>query len=430
MKASLPFLHDVARQRPAANKQQFVFARSLTKATVMTIKKGTPDARIDRFVVAWTGRVRGAGHLIQQEVEALLRPVGRISTPKSKRRAGYVQVTLDLSTEEHHSAGAMRVELHMRSEDGDLVFGDRCAISGNGMVMLRGILGPEQSGPLSYDGKANVLGPQHYGPDLTRLQLRTLREAFEFVLDALRAAFGAGWEPNQLWLRVAEACRDSTTRNAILDTRIVQHATLCGTVERRWDEYERIGGLESQGVPTLRLITRVIGPEEKVYGKRHDTRRQELVCPDRHSVVELTGVRRGKFCSLGALRLFLHFLTVACPRLDRLDAHVRSALESETSITALLIALKPLIDRACGDRKTKGPVSPEAQDVANSIVEALLSVGMFDARGIDSNHAIRRELDAMRGPEGPLDKHDLRAIYYLKPRFARACAVMRSSVVN
>ncbi|MES3098949.1 hypothetical protein [Sphingomonas faeni] len=55
---------------------------------------------------------------------------------------------------------------------------------------------------------------------------------------------------------------------------------------------------------------------------------------------------------------------------------------------------------------------------------------MFDARGIDSNHAIRRELDAMRGPDGPLDKHDRRAIYYLKPTFARACAVMRSQVVN
>ncbi len=397
---------------------------------MMKIKKNTPDARIDRFVAAWTGRVRGAGHLTQLEVEALLKPVGEISTPKSRQRPGYVQVTLDLSTEEHHPAGAMRVDFHMRSEDGDLVFGNRCAISGNGMVMLRGILGPEQCGSLSYDGKANVLGSQHYGPDLTRLQLEALRDAFDFVLDALQAAFGADWQPGQLWLRVAEACRDSTTQNAIADTRIVQHATLYGTVGRKWDEYERIGGSEDQSVPTLRFIKHASGPEEKVYGKRNYTLRKELVCPDRDSVVELTGVRRGKFCSLSALRLFLHFLTVACPRLDHLEAHVRSALEGETSIMAVLTGLKPLIDRACGDRKAKGPVSPEAQHVANSVVEALLSVGMFDARGIDSNHAIRRELDAMCGPEGPLDKHDRRAIYYLKPRFARACAVMRSSAVN
>lgn len=396
----------------------------------MKIKTAVPDARIDRFVVAWTGRVRGAGHLTQQEVEGLLRSVGKISTPKSKRGTGYVQVTLDLSTEEHHPAGAIRLELHTRSEDGDLVFGNRCAISGNGMVMLRGILGPEQCGSLSYDGKANLLGPQHHGPDLTRLQLGTLKDAFDFVLDALSAAFGPDWQPGELWIRVAEACRDTATQNAITDTRVVQHSTLCGTVERRWDEYQRVGGLEAQSVPTLRLITHAYGPEEKVYGKRDNTRRQELACPNRGSVVELTGVKRGKFCSVSACTLFLHFLNVASPRLDRLEAHVRSALESETSIIALLTAIKPLIDRACGDRKTKGPVSPEAQAVANSVVEALLSVGMFDARGIDSNHAIRRELDAMRGPDGPLDKHDRRAIYYLKPRFARACAVMRSQVVN
>lgn len=396
----------------------------------MRIKPTASKALIDRFVVAWTGHVHGAGHLTQQEVEALLKPVGRISTPKSRRRTGYVQLTLDLSTEEHHPAGAMRLELHMRSENGDLVFGNRCAISGNGMVMLRGILGPEQCGSLSYDGKANVLGPQHHGSDLTRLQLKTLREAFDFVLDALGAAFGADWRPGELWIRVAEACRDTTTQNAITDTRVVQHSTLCGTVERRWDEYQRVGGSEAQSVPTLRFITHAHGPEEKVYGKRDDTRREELVCPDRDSIVELTGVKRGKFCSLSAYRLFLHFLTVSSPRLDRLEAHVRSTLESEASIMALLTAIKPLIDRACGDRKSKGPVSPEAQGIANSVVEALLSVGMFDAHGIDSKHAIRRELDAMRGPEGPLDKHERRSIYYLKPRFARACAAMRSPVLN
>lgn len=394
----------------------------------MSIKKGAPDALVDRFVVAWTGRVSGAGHLSQPEVEALLRPIGEISTPRSKRRVGYVQVTLDLHTEEDHPAGALRLELHMRSENGDLVFGDRCAISGNGMVMLRGILGSERCGPPSFEGKTNVLGPQHRDQALTRLQLKALSDAFEFVLDALRAAFGDGWKPDQMWLRVAEACRDSTTQNAIADTRVIQHAALCGTTEHKWDEYQRIGGCEARSIPTLRLITKAKGPEEKVYAKRDDIRREEVVCPDRDSVTELTGTRRSKFCRVGAYRLFLHFLTAASPRLDRLEAHVRIALESETSIMALLTALKPLIDRACGDRKAKGPQSTDTQRVSSSVVEALLSVDMFDACGIDNKHAIRRDMDAMSGPEGPLDKHDRRAIYYLKPCFARACLAMRSRV--
>jgi hypothetical protein len=396
----------------------------------MSTATALPDALADRLVFGFTAVLLGAGRISARRFAAALSTVGAITTPNSKRSNAYAQVTLHLVSEEDNPAGDVRIDLHVRADGNDLLLGNRCSIHFNGLTMMRGVLGPAHCGPPSLDGKLNVLGNQHRASDLVRQQLQTLGEALEYVEEALRAAFGARWKPEKLWLKAAEACRDRATGDAISDVRIIQHATMCGTIDRRWDEYERAGAEERGGIPTLRFLTHAIGPEDKVYPKRVETRRQEVSCSTRRKVTKLTGEVTAPFNAEGLRRVTLHFLNQASKRLDTLERHVAAALSGEASINDLLTAMKVLVDRASGDRKRKGPASPEAANVAKTALAALLSVGMFDAGGLHARHAIRRDLDGMCGPEGLLEKHARRAIYYLKPRFARACGKMRLPCVD
>jgi hypothetical protein len=384
----------------------------------------SPEALADRLVFGFTAVLVGSGRRMLRRLISCLAKIGEVTTPSTRRAEGYAQVTLHLVTDDDHSAGELRIDLHLHLDGDNLVFGNRCSIQCNGLKMMRGVLGlpPDTS---SFDGTANLIGSQHHTAEALQLQLGTLEEAACYVLDALQAAFGESWLPGELWLKAGEACRDYSTADSVSDIRIVQHATLCGTVERRWDEYERLGSEERDGIPTLRFITHASGPEDKAYPKDAATLRLEACCPSRVKMKKLTGVRRERFSADGLRRLTLHFLTEASARLDRLERHVLSALRGEVSTTALIIALRPLIERAWGDSRGRGPFSQVAAETAQSAISALLSVGFFDAGGLHARHAIRRDLDKLSGPDGPLDKHVRRAVYYLKPQFARACAAIQ-----
>ncbi len=294
------------------------------------------------------------------------------------------------------------------------------------MTMMRGVLGHDTCGGLSFDGRPNVLGGHHANVDCIQRQLPVLVEAIEYAAAFLALAF-PGWRPRQIWLKEAEACRDLPIDDAIAGVRVIQHATLWGAVRRLTDEYRRMGSEEEGGVPTIRYIQQAIGPEDKIYAKREDVLRLEEVCSRRSAVVYLTGAQREAFDNDGVHALFLNFITQATPRLDRLEQHVREALAGEAAIASLIISLKPLIDRAAGTKKAKGPASHQASGVAARLLDALLSVGVCDVSGTHARHAIRRDLDALCANDGPLLRHQKRAIYYLKPPFARACSVIRSS---
>lgn len=390
----------------------------------MKIKPVTTSAWIDGYTLGISGRCKDffkAGH---RSIKDTLVRIGQITTPRTKTYDGYEQLTLELLTDDNQAAGALRIELHVRRDGTDLVFSDRCAISGNGMIMMRGALGNAASGALSFDGKANVLGHQHMHLDPIERQVPILAEAFGIAKDALDAAF-SGWSPDELWLKRAEACRDLPVENAIAAVRILQHSTLCGASGRLIDNYRRISDEESRGIPTIRYIRHAMGPEEKIYPKRDRVLRLEIACRDRRAVAHLTGTQRAEFSCDGVQALFLNFLTAAIPRLDVLEEHALRAFESEASITATIIRLKPLLDRAAGERKAKGPSSDKAALTANRLLDALLATGMCDAVGIHARHAIRRELDLLCEEGGPLIRHPSRTIYYLKPALARACAAIK-----
>ena len=390
----------------------------------MKVKPELPAAMVDRYSVGFEGEIEGFYRDPDASLALAVERVGEITTPASKDSEGYEQVTFELETDKGAAAGLLRIDIHAFRRGDDLLLTNRCCIQGNGIVMVRGKLEPD-SRLVAFDGGENLLSQQYRGPEGTRVQLPMLGQAVEYAVDAMTAAFPT-WTPGQIWLKYAEACRDLSVQNAIFATRILQHATISGSVERRWDAYHRTSGIEVGDGLTLRFVANSTSPEFKVYAKDDPLVRLEIVCPDRSNFKDLTGWARCDFTAEGARRLFLDFLTAADPLLDRLEAFVRAAIDGEASIVALLAAIKTLIDRACGERKARGPTSPTAQGVAEKAVEQLLSSGMFDAGGIDGNHAIRRELDAMVGPDGPLDRHEHRAIFYLKPHFARACAAMRA----
>jgi hypothetical protein len=362
------------------------------------------------------------------------------STPNSKRSDSYEQVEFSLITDKNHPAGVLRVDLRARRDGNDLVFGNRSSVQFNGMILLRGELGPHTCGDKALDGNTNVVGNQHHGESLTKCQIGLLVEAVRRTLDELHDMFPT-LIAGKMWLKRAEACRDLPISDATRATRILQHATLSGSIARQHDEYRRVSCRERQSVPTLSFFSTDFGPINKVYPKRFDTLRLEVPCKDRRSVVMLLNEatpknkrkggkgsstdKKAEFSAAGAEQLFLNFLNAAIPRLNQLEAHVKAALAGEASIGQLLTALISLLDRAAGHQKRKGPPSPDAQDIAIEAIEALLSGGMFDCVGAHARTAIRKDLDGLCSDIGPLSKHPHRAIYYLKPQFARACGKMR-----
>ncbi|SFP64508.1 hypothetical protein [Sphingomonas rubra] len=390
----------------------------------MTNVISSPEALADRLVFGFTAVLVGSGRRTLRRLISCLFKIGEVTTPSKRSAEGYAQVTLHLVTDDDQPAGELRIDLHLHLDGDNLVFGNRCSIQCNGLKMMRGVLGlsPDTA---SFDGTVNLIGSQHHTAEALQLQLGTLEEAAHYVLDALQAAFGESWLPGELWLKAGEACRDYSTADSVSDIRIVQHATMCGTVERRWDEYERLSCEERDGIPTLRFITHANGPEDKAYPKDAATLRLKACCPSRVKMNKLTGVRREKFSADGVRQLTLHFLIAASARLDQLERHVSIALGGEASTITLIIALRPLIERAWGGGKGHGPFSQVAAETAQSAINAFLSVGFFDAGGLHARHAIRRDLNGLTGPDGPLNKHVRRAVYYLKPQFARACAAIQ-----
>lgn len=393
----------------------------------MQVSTTLPDALMDRVVYGFTGVKKGGGKETLERFLASLGEISTVSTPQTRKAPGYVQITLHLVTDADQPAGEARVDLHLKVVGNDVIFGNRCAIHMNGMVLLRGMIGSRDPGMVSLNGKLNVLGSDQLASEQVEQQLESLGEALEYVSAALSAAFGEEWRPNGLWLKVGEACRDYVSDDAISDMRIIQHATMCGTLDRRWDLYRRVSAEDHDGVPTLRFISHAGGPEDKIYPKRKETRRLEVACSDRRKVVKLTKERRDEFTADGLRRLTRDFLSQASCRLDRLEQHVDEVLSGAAPIESLLIGLKVLIDRAAGVQKRKGPRSANATALAQDALAGFLSIGSFDASGIHQREAIRRDLDGLCGPDGLLDKHPRRAVYYLKPKYARACGLIRSS---
>jgi len=384
-----------------------------------------PNAVADLLTFGFEAILRNSDAESISDWKPSFKGIGKITTPATKLSARYMQITLPFKSETGEPAGFARVDLHVYVKGSDLVFTNRCAIHLNGMTIMRGILGHEICGGASLDGKLNVLGNQHHPRDLVDAQLDAIGVAISNVLEALEVAFGPGFEPTKLWLKAGEACRDAPTINAISDVRVLQHSTIAGTMMRHWATYARTSLEEAGGVSTLRFVSQRDAPEKKVYAKRLDKRRHEIACSTRKKIVKLTGETSDDFTVEAAQRLVLQFLRAASNRLDRLEDHSIEALEGEASIIDVLISLKALVLRAMGEHKSKGPRSPDAGNVAKTALDAFFSVGWFDARNLHSRVAIRKDLDSLCDPEGPLVRHESRAIYYLKPAFARACAVIQ-----
>ncbi len=390
----------------------------------MTTTITLPNARIDLFKLGLTGRIVGAGGMSAAWLIEKLKDIGEITTPKSKKGGRYIQVTRRLETDDGQSAGDLRFDLYPEYGD-DIVFGNRSSVQGNGMQILRAVLGEKNCGGLSFDGKTNVLGTSHSGEGTTARQLGLLIEAVQIAIDAFATVFEDSWKPDKVWLKSAEACRDMAVADSIAATRILQHLMVSGAKRKKHDEYARLGSDEQKRIPTLRFITSEGEPEDKIYAKRRDTLRFEVSCPSRKKVAASIGRGVSNFSSYEVSLIFLDFLSAAEARIDKMEREACAALSSEVGIAEVLLRLRPLLDLAAGVGKAKGPPSEDAQEASIDAIEALLSSGFYDAHGHHGNTVIRVALNALAQDGGPLEKHWRRAIYYLKPELARACSIMR-----
>lgn len=327
--------------------------------------------------------------------------------------------------------GSAQLDLHFIKTPRGWRLGDRSCLSFNPQRCLRGHLGGDAvCGPLGFGGATNLVGVGHSGSQAFATCLELAKAVVEIVQAELEDALPEGsFEWAELWLKAAEVCRDVHVENATAVVASIQHAALEGAVKVVRDAYRAEAKTESN-VPSVRWIVNGSGPDYKLYAKRSDIVRLELACHNRDAVVSLTD-RPNKECSPDwARELLEHFALCAEPKIDLLHQHLNQTLASFWSTADFLIDLGPLIDLARGEKRARGPApSPSSVAAGKSALEMLLAVGSFDAQGISARHAVRRTLDDLKR-EGVLARKGARAVYCLRPEYARSAEAVSQAKSN
>jgi hypothetical protein len=260
-------------------------------------------------------------------------------------------------------------------------------------------------------------------------QFAWVARAVDRVVDLLRGAAEQAAGPDgptipheSLWLRSAEACRDRHHPDAIAAVRRLQQTVLTGTTKRIADLYRCSAGLD-QGIPAVRWWRARKGPVLKAYAKATDLLRVEVACPNREAVRALVpGSGTGDIDGAVAVDHLAAFARAAASLLAEGLEHVEAVLADRRSPAELVLDLLPLADLAAGRRLYERGMAPtrQARCEALRMLGSLLETGEAWATGLDGNGSVRRTLDALAQPGGPLSRAGRPAHYTLRPAPPRA----------
>jgi len=285
------------------------------------------------------------------------------------------------------------------------------------MRYLRRQLGLGHDWPDAYDGNDNFIGEMP--ADCTALfaaQCDYISAAIERLVDLLARAFPEQAISSQemIWLRKIEITRDFVAGNVQMLAELLAYSTLR---RARWRDVRIYGQGAScnRGHSVARWWLRRNGPTLKAYGKAPALARAEVSCLDRVSVVQLTGAVQLPMTGDGAARLVVGYMEAALPLLASLYEHIIDVAEGALLPSELSLMLLPLLLRMTGASTGGRAVAPAGVAEFHRAYSSLILTGSFDAPGLRQGTALRRELDALCGSDGPLIKHPTRCFYTLKP---------------
>jgi len=289
-------------------------------------------------------------------------------------------------------------------------------------MRLLGTKQPAFAGHVSLDGKANLIGPH---PDdarpLLASQLAMVEVAINAVADVMAAALGQDYiiHTDLLRLRHAELCRDAASTDALQLVRRLQRSWLAGTAIRKRDIYRFGAEEDDRGVPVVRWWWNLLSPVAKVYAKQAGLVRTEVTCLNRDAVnALLDGPPVGPIDGSEAVHQLMMFATAAEPALDKALGHVADVDNTVRPIADLVFALLPLIEfgaqRRHGAGKKPGKLSI---DQAKAALTSLIEDGVFHATAMPKTGALRKALDLLCQPGGPLVHEGRLVIYAVRPEF-------------
>lgn len=332
-----------------------------------------------------------------------------------------LQISIPIDEEDGARLGEAVLDLRFQPGSSPLRLSEQTTLTTNPQKWLRERLGGgEVCGPIGLDGNSNVLGLGQDIPALLDQAMDLMDEVLELVLYGLDLILpdAVKWRWDGFWIKSAEACRDIESEDAVQAVRRAQHAAMSGAVQAVRRRYAPVSE-DGNGLITLRWVLGKTKPELKVYAKRPDLLRVELVCRHRAAVCSLGGGRLRVEEASEVRTLLRQFAIDAVEDVDRLTAHVQKSVASTPDTVGLLTALLPLTNLAAGNRRGRGP-APHAISIegAKDALGGLLQAGLFDARHIRRGQAVRRVLEELTMEGGPLVRLKGRMVYYLNSAFA------------
>ncbi|WP_374470251.1 hypothetical protein [Phenylobacterium sp.] len=293
----------------------------------------------------------------------------------------------------------------------------------NPMRVLARRLGPAAGLEGSLDGNDNHLGPtEGRGAEVLSEQEEVIRGAIDAFAQALSAALppDVDFAEERLWLRSCEACTDLAVGDAVKVVEGLQHAVLSGTQRTVIDAY-RVSVETGRSLTALRWWRQETGPCAKVYPKTENQIRVEVAAPNRRAMRVLDCGGDGEVDGDNAVDLVRAYVAAVTPLLGEARNHVQAAASgADGSPVSLVRKLRPLFD-LMEARETRVGRPTGAVVVFDAVRAAsdLLTHGRFRAAHLRHGTTIRRVLDELSGPEGPLIRDGLGPVYSLKPRYAR-----------
>lgn len=327
--------------------------------------------------------------------------------------------------------GDLHAEIVLAGSGDRARFRTNSSIDLNLMRMLRKDLGlPPVLDAL--DGNDNCIGPAegHVG-DLLGRQLAFVGQAFDALAACVNDALpdGAGCDAIRVWLRSAEVCSDISVNDAQLVCRWLQRSGFPGAIAARTDLY-RSSADYRDGAHSVRYWRQQDGPAAKIYAKTPRLLRAEVVCKGRKAVRTLGCDLHSDDVDGGdAKELLVRFGQATEGLHADLVAHARAAATGRRSIGDLLTSIASLIDLAAETPRGRGRTpGPKAREAASRALEDLFTHGFCDASGQRQGTALRVVLDGLCGPSGPLVRRGRRAVFSLRPEFARAADAIAQRV--
>lgn len=307
----------------------------------------------------------------------------------------------------------VRVELFFEpAGDNRIRLSNRSSIRLNGLRLLRALL-DMRDWPIGLDGQDNLAGPtSEHEAGLVDELLIVVGELVERAVDAIRAVMPKRYEVEDecMRLRKAELTHDLACADPTGVTLALGQSSFCGAIATMHDVY-RQGMTSGAGFPVMKYRLSKSGIDLKVYGKTYELLRHEVSCLRRRSVVAITGAERDEIGGDTACKLVRSFVNGAAPLLAELLEHVQQVSTRRVSPATLLVELAPLVELILANDKW----SVEAEAAWNAFV----LTGFYDAKGKRKGTKLRDVLEALTGPDGPLQHGARQTVYHLHPRLVQ-----------